>query len=99
MIREFNICFTTIDRNNPEVTKNKPGLLPNLMEALLKQRKEIKQKLASSKSELEKIQLDIQQKAVKLLANSMYGYLGYANSRFKAKHLAELITKKRERSS
>lgn len=94
VIREYNICFTTIDPSHPNVTKPQSGILPNIMESLLKQRQTIKKNLMEAKGELERIQLDIQQKAVKLLANSMYGYLGFAHSRFKAKHLAEMITQK-----
>lgn len=101
IIQEFNICFTTVDRSNlqddelpkvpsPDIPR---GVLPKLLHELVSRRREVKKLLKDPRiTPMEKIQYDIKQRALKLTANSMYGCLGYVNSRFYAKPLAMLVT-------
>lgn len=108
IIQEYNICFTTVDRDDFNVThdeeKDMPvlpdresvqGVLPRLLNTLVSRRREVKKLLKDPKnSVVERVQYDIKQQALKLTANSMYGCLGYVNSRFYAKPLAMLVTNK-----
>ncbi|EOA12793.1 hypothetical protein CARUB_v10025741mg [Capsella rubella] len=95
IIQEYNICFTTIPRSEDGVPRlpssQTPGILPKLMEHLVSIRKSVKLKM-KKETGLKCRELDIRQDALKLTANSLYGYLGFSNSRFYAKPLAELIT-------
>ncbi|KAA8547110.1 hypothetical protein F0562_003539 [Nyssa sinensis] len=96
IIQEYNICFTTVERSLdasiPRLpSSKKTGVLPELLKNLVERRRMVKSWLKTA-SGLKVQQLDIQQQALKLTANSMYGCLGFANSRFYAKPLAELIT-------
>ena len=104
IMREYNICFTTInlrtfapeaDDEVPKVPDSgcQPGILPTQITRLVESRRQVKKLLNDpSLSEDLKAQYDIKQKALKLTANSMYGCLGFAHSRFYAKALAALIT-------
>ncbi|KAJ7530423.1 hypothetical protein O6H91_14G003600 [Diphasiastrum complanatum] len=97
IIQEYNICFTTVHRPSegsiPALPgSDSPGVLPQVLKALVDRRKQVKHWLKKTSDLLKYQQLDIQQQALKLTANSMYGCLGFNNSRFYAKPIAELIT-------
>lgn len=102
IIQEYNICFTTVDRNPydidelPEIpsTDKSQGVLPRLLATLVERRREVKKIMKNEKDPHKYVQCDIRQQALKLTANSMYGCLGYVNSRFYAKPLAMLVTNK-----
>lgn len=108
IIQEYNICFTTVDRSAyntthdddrdlPEIPERDTaaGVLPRLLNTLVTRRREVKKLMkAPGLSAGERAQCDIKQQALKLTANSMYGCLGYVNSRFYAKPLAMLVTNK-----
>uniref|UniRef100_A0A0N5BY20 DNA polymerase n=1 Tax=Strongyloides papillosus TaxID=174720 RepID=A0A0N5BY20_STREA len=92
IIQEYNICFTTIanctkEPNNEDDLPNAPGSKKELGVLPIEIRK-----LVERISEKKK--LEIKQMALKLTANSMYGCLGFNASRFCAKSLAALVTKK-----
>ncbi|AEY97369.1 FAER381Cp [Eremothecium gossypii FDAG1] len=101
IIQEFNICFTTVERNPHDIdelpqvpTEAKPGVLPRLLANLVERRREVKKLMNAETDAHKKAECDIRQQALKLTANSMYGCLGYVNSRFYAKPLAMLVTNK-----
>jgi len=71
------------------------GVLPRLIKKLVEQRRLVKaemKKCADKPAEYK--QKDIRQMALKIMANSMYGCLGFTYSRFYAKPLAALVTLK-----
>ncbi|XKL64150.1 hypothetical protein PGB90_004236 [Kerria lacca] len=109
IIQEYNICFTTISvrgisfKNEEDLTilmnylptNAEPGILPTEIKKLVESRRQVKtlMKKPDISSDL-KHQYDIRQMALKLTANSMYGCLGFPNSRFYAKPLAAMVTAK-----
>jgi DNA polymerase alpha subunit A len=72
----------------------KPGILPMEIKKLVNSRRQVKQLMQDRNLSPDlRTQYDIRQKALKLTANSVYGCLGFENSRFFCKPLAALITK------
>jgi DNA polymerase alpha subunit A len=103
IIQEFNICFTTVRApkgEEQEASVDVPnesaeaGILPAQLRQLVRQRRDVKNKMKTCKDPMQSTLLDIEQRALKLTANSMYGCLGFEYSRFYAKHLASLVTLK-----
>ncbi|KAL8752568.1 MAG: hypothetical protein Q9184_005687, partial [Pyrenodesmia sp. 2 TL-2023] len=102
IIQEYNICFTTVDRSEqtedeekvPEVpTDENQGILPKLIATLVSRRRQVKSLMKDKKATADQLATwDIKQLALKLTANSMYGCLGYTQSRFYARPLAMLTT-------
>ncbi|GLB06643.1 DNA-directed DNA polymerase alpha catalytic subunit pol1 [Aspergillus tubingensis] len=105
IIQEYNICFTTVERTAtadndkeekvPEVptSDQEQGILPKLIATLVGRRREVKKLMKDKRATPEQLALwDTKQLAFKLTANSMYGCLGYTQSRFYARPLAMLTT-------
>ncbi|KAI4466445.1 dna polymerase alpha catalytic subunit [Holotrichia oblita] len=101
IIQEYNVCFTTIQHSpdrgcdfSRDKTKTS-AILPAEIRKLVESRRNVKSlmKNVDVSSELY-MQYNIRQMALKLTANSMYGCLGFANSRFFAKEIAAFVTQK-----
>eukprot|EP00039_Didymoeca_costata_P010754 m.145616 g.145616 ORF g.145616 m.145616 type:complete len:1518 (-) comp14951_c0_seq3:205-4758(-) len=107
IIQEYNLCFTTVARNDlgqnedgHEAIADIPdsnletGVLPRVLSTLIAKRKAVKELIKKETNPSKLADYDIRQKALKLTANSMYGCLGFTASRFYAKPIAALITAK-----
>lgn len=102
IILEFDLCFTTVKHWEPKKAgemvdlpmreANHKGTLPNVIKQLLSRRKVVKELMKKERNAVQKRKLDIRQKAIKLVANSMYGCLGFSSSRFFCQPIAALIT-------
>lgn len=84
----------TLNHNTKQIDENDSNicLLPNIVGSLISQRKNVKRELKKEKDPEKKASLDIKQQALKLVANSIYGCLGFSNSRFYARDIAAMIT-------
>lgn len=106
IIREYNLCFSTmthwvrcedldallppaVDAENNAIPT---GILPGVVGHLIERRKVVRDMLKLEKNAGERSSLNIRQLALKLVANSMYGCLGFPSSRFYCQPIAALIT-------
>ncbi len=101
----YNICTTTLLKNSvindyiktPYGTKFvsksvRVGIIPRILERLIKERDEVKKLMKVSKNDDEKRILDARQFALKTMANAFYGYTGYIRARFYILDIANSIT-------
>ncbi len=88
-------CKNNEDNRSPAghwFCKQKKGFIPEILGNLIEKRIKIKKKLRDETDEDMKKLLDVQQQAVKLIANSFYGYLAFARARWYSKECAEATT-------
>ena len=72
--------------------KEPAGLYKNVLQKLIEERKEVKKKMESTTDEYEKRVLDTRQRALKVMANAFYGYMGWIGARWYSKEGAEAVT-------
>ncbi len=107
IIRTFNICPTTLIVNKedekfehftsptgskfvkPEVRE---GVFPAVVKELVETRRKVKKQMKKEKDEEMKRFLDAKQHALKIMANSLYGYLGFLGARLYLLEIANSIT-------
>lgn len=97
IIQEYNVCFSTADMlsadSTAEVGTAADAFLPETVRALVEQRRRVKDKIKKATPE-EIAVLNVEQNAIKLVANCIYGCLGYQGFRFYNKKMAAFITER-----
>jgi len=72
--------------------KKGESLVPQVVENLIKTRDKVKEKIKETEDEEEKKRLEYRSQALKIIANSTFGYLGYPRARWHSRPCAEAIT-------
>ncbi len=75
--------------NGFKFRKDRKGIMPIILKMLLDERKEVKK---AYKKDPDNKALGARSQALKILANSFYGYLGYARSRWYSRECASSVT-------
>ncbi|MEM0201209.1 MAG: DNA-directed DNA polymerase [Candidatus Micrarchaeaceae archaeon] len=99
IIIAYNIDPSTLTKNKDIGTYESPtqalfikqpmGIIPKVLKLLIEQRSEVKK---AYKKDPDNKSLGSRSTALKILANSFYGYLGYARSRWYSRESAESVT-------
>jgi DNA polymerase, archaea type len=67
------------------------GFIPEVLKGLIKRRMDLKAQMKAETNPDRRSLLDVEQQAMKLLANSMYGYYGFQRARWYCRECAEAI--------
>ncbi|MBI4015338.1 MAG: hypothetical protein HY362_01310 [Candidatus Aenigmarchaeota archaeon] len=104
IIRKFNICPTTMLVSGDEKCNVSPtgtkfvlpevrqGILPKIVHDLISTRAAVRKQYRAETDPEKKRILDAKQFALKVLANSLYGYTGYLKARLYVMDIANTIT-------
>ena len=72
--------------------KSPQGFIPSVIDKILQERFRLKREMKESQDETEKKSLNVQQQAIKRLANTMYGIYGFPRFRWYSFECAKAIT-------
>jgi len=97
---KYNISFDTLSEDGENIAPNgyrfkasPEGFLPHALKTLLEERRRIQEKLKQVPEEsVEARVLDARQRAVKIIANAIYGYTGWVGARWYTREVAEATT-------
>jgi len=97
---KYNISFDTLDEDGENVAPNgyrfrasPEGFLPRALRVLLEERRRIQERLRLvEEGSVGARVLDARQRAVKIIANAIYGYTGWAGARWYTREVAEATT-------
>lgn len=79
VVPNMEICFD----------KDVPGFIPQILKGLIENRSNVKKAMKESTNELDRKMLKYKQNALKILANSFYGYMGYPRARWYKQECAQ----------
>ncbi len=97
LVRSYEACSEDECYRAPEVgytfRKSPPGFFKTVLETLVNLRKKVREEMKSySVDSTEYRLLDERQRALKILANATYGYMGWTAARWYCRECAEAVT-------
>lgn len=90
---KYNLSIETVREDGSIVGSSEPGFLPRALKHLIDERGRVVEELKRASPDKVRV-LDAKQKALKRIANAVYGYTGWSGARWYAPHVAASITAK-----